>query len=89
MKMLLLSTYPQNVKLAWNQHAPYNRYCFTESGQQALAGCVAIAAAQALTVLQPSNFPGITSWEEIVKPNPSAAATDEIAHSCSLHRTGN
>lgn len=67
-------------KVAWNQHAPYNRYCFTESGQQALAGCVAIAAAQALTVLQPSNFPGITSWEEIVKPNPSAAATDEIAH---------
>ena len=42
-------------KVAWDQNAPYNRYCFTESGQQALAGCVAIATAQALTVLQPSN----------------------------------
>lgn len=67
-------------KVAWDQDAPYNRYCYTSTGQQAVAGCVAIAAGQALTVLQPNNFPGITSWEEIVKPYPSAAAIDEIAH---------
>ncbi|MBF1456323.1 MAG: C10 family peptidase [Prevotella nigrescens] len=66
-------------KVAWHQRTPYNRYCFTSSGKQALAGCVAIAAAQALTVLQPNNFPGITSWEEIVKPYPSEATIDEIA----------
>ena len=66
-------------KVAWHQRAPYNMYCLTPSGKQAKAGCVAVAAAQALTVLRPNNFPGITSWEEIIKPNPNAATIDKIA----------
>ena len=66
-------------KVAWHQEEPYNMYCLTPSGKQAKAGCVAVAAAQALTVLQPNNFPGITSWEEIIKPYPNAATIDKIA----------
>ncbi|WP_311442426.1 C10 family peptidase [Hoylesella enoeca] len=65
-------------KVWWHQEAPYNKYCFTSKGEQALAGCVAIAGAQALTVLRPE-LPMITSWDEVIKENPSATAQDEIA----------
>lgn len=65
-------------KVYWDQIAPYNKYCFTKNGEQALAGCVAVAAAQALTVLRPQmNI--ISSWDEVVKETPSAKAMDEIA----------
>lgn len=40
-------------KVCWDQDPPYNKYCYTNDGQQAAAGCVAIAGAQALSVLQP------------------------------------
>ena len=43
-----------------------------------MAGCVAIAGAQALTVLRPS-VPEITSWDEVVKAYPTTKAQDEIA----------
>lgn len=62
----------------WHQGSPYNRYCFTSKGEQAVAGCVAIAGAQAMTVLRP-NVPEISSWEEVVKDAPSEKAQDEIA----------
>lgn len=62
----------------WNQRYPYNKYCFTSKGEQALAGCVAIAGAQAMTVLQP-NVPQISSWEEVTKTSPSSKSLDEIA----------
>lgn len=65
-------------KVYWNQRSPYNKYCFTSKNEQALAGCVAIAGAQALTVLRPS-VPEITSWDEVVKEYPTTKAQDEIA----------
>ena len=65
-------------KVYWNQRYPYNKYCFTSDNKQAVAGCVAIAGAQALTVLRPS-VPEITSWDEVVKEYPTAKAQDEIA----------
>lgn len=40
-------------KVWWSQDAPYNYYCKDSDGNTAKAGCVAIAGAQALTVLQP------------------------------------
>ena len=65
-------------KVSWHQNYPYNKYCFTKNGEQAVAGCVAIAGAQALTVLRPK-MEQITSWDEVVKTYPSYQATDEIA----------
>lgn len=65
-------------KVYWGQGYPYNKYCFTSDGKQAAAGCVAIAGAQAATVLRPK-FSMITSWDEAIKKYPSNAATDEIA----------
>lgn len=52
-------------KVYWHQHAPFNKYCFTDKGAQAVAGCVAIAGAQALTVLQPRE-PLISSWDAVI-----------------------
>jgi len=65
-------------KVAWHQNSPYNKYCFTSDGKQAMAGCVAIAGAQALTILRPI-WPNITSWDDIVKENPTVSTIDEIA----------
>lgn len=74
----LLSCSPK-CKVHWSQGAPYNKYCFTTDGKQAVAGCVAIAGAQALTVLQPQMPSLITSWSEVTKDSPSSNATEEIA----------
>ncbi|MCO6026139.1 C10 family peptidase [Prevotella cerevisiae] len=65
-------------KVSWDQDPPYNKYCYTNDGQQALAGCVAIAGAQALSVLRPK-MSMITSWDEVTKQYPTAEAIDEIA----------
>lgn len=66
-------------KVYWHQRWPYNKYCKTSKNEQAVAGCVAIAGAQAFTVLRP-NIPEITSWDEVTKKNPTEEAQDEIAH---------
>lgn len=65
-------------QVVWHQGEPYNIYCDTKDGKQALAGCVAIAGAQALTVLRPK-MDMITSWDEIVAKDPSYDAMIEIA----------
>lgn len=65
-------------KVYWHQRAPYNKYCKTSKGEEALAGCVAIAGAQALTVLRPF-VPEISSWAEVSKDQLSAKAQDEVA----------
>lgn len=65
-------------KVSWTQNSPYNKYCFTKDGKQALAGSVAVAGAQALTVLRP-HISFVSSWEDIIKPFPSSKAADEIA----------
>ncbi|MCR4773314.1 MAG: C10 family peptidase [Prevotella sp.] len=68
-------------KVSWHQYSPYNNDCPIINGKHALAGCVAIAGAQALTVLRP-NIDYITSWDEIVKDDfyRSYAATKEISN---------
>ena len=38
----------------WNQTSPFNKYCFTTDGQDAYAGCVAIAVAQIMFHYQKS-----------------------------------
>lgn len=41
--------YPNKIHTKWGQGHPYNQYCFTSSGEKALAGCLPVAFAQALT----------------------------------------
>lgn len=52
----------------WGQGAPYNMYCFTETNEQAVAGCIAIATAQICAYHQwPEEFNGhVYDWEAIL-----------------------
>lgn len=40
------------IKVNWNQSAPYNKYCPSNSSGTAVVGCVAVAMAQAMSVAQ-------------------------------------
>lgn len=64
-------------KVAWHQGAPYNKYCPLIDGQRAAAGCVAIAGAQAITVLQPP-MPAVKSWETLINATPWDTDTTAI-----------
>lgn len=47
----------------WHQNAPFNKYCFTSNGSQALVGCTAVATAQILTYHQyPKQIDGETYY---------------------------
>lgn len=35
----------EKIDLKWHQDSPFNKYCFTDAGEQALAGCVPVAVA--------------------------------------------
>lgn len=57
----------------WNQHYPFNRYCFTEDGSQAVVGCVALSTAQLMSYFK---FPEEYNrhkydWEDIVSNHDS------------------
>lgn len=53
----------------WYQDFPFNYYCPIKDGNRTQAGCVAIAGAQALTVLRP-NEPIISSWDAVINEDP-------------------
>ena len=63
----MLSMYRRN----WDQHAPFNEYCFTDDGEQALVGCTAIAVAQIMAYHKwPEQYGGYTfDWDEINNGN--------------------
>ena len=63
----MLSMYQRN----WDQHAPFNEYCFTDDGEQALVGCTAIAVAQIMAYHKwPEQYGGYTfDWDEINNGN--------------------
>lgn len=63
----MLTTYQRN----WNQIAPFNEYCFTDDGEQALVGCTAVAAAQIMAYYNwPEQYGGYTfDWDEINNGN--------------------
>ena len=44
-----VTDYPVKLIQKWGQRSPYNKYCFTADGKQALAGCLPVAFAQVLT----------------------------------------
>lgn len=68
----------------WGQGAPYNTFCFTSEGEQALAGCGAIAVAQVLGCHRyPSNYNGrVIHWDEIMMSEQPVTdiACDDLAY---------
>ena len=68
------------VQTTWNQDAPYNNECYTKSGERALAGCSAIAAAQIIAFNQhpsPSTVAKTyiaSSWDELINFDYSTTA---------------
>lgn len=59
---------PKLLSTKWGQFYPYNMYCFTNTGEQAVAGCVAIAGAQLMAYYQyPSSYNNhIYYWNNIL-----------------------
>ena len=59
--------YPR-VKIKIGQSTPYNKYCFTSDGQQAVAGCVAIALVQLISANKyPSTIGGqFVDWDTLI-----------------------
>jgi hypothetical protein len=59
--------YPNKLYCKWGQDAPYNKYCLTPDGKQAVAGCLPVAVAQALTYFKyPSKINDYTiHWEHL------------------------
>jgi len=51
----------------WHQRSPYNKFCFTTDGQQAVAGCVPLAMAQIMAYHKKPNSYGSHTyhWENI------------------------
>lgn len=64
----------------WSQNAPYNKYCFTKSGVQSVAGSVAVAMATIMAYNQsPSKVGNLNiNWSQ-VWPNGNSNATDVVA----------
>lgn len=64
----IISTYTSEksalLKTAWHQYSPYNKFCFTQDGMQALAGCGPIAMGQVMAYYKkPAQFNGhIYDW---------------------------
>lgn len=60
---------PYNVNRKWDQLAPFNKYCYTVSGQQAPVGCVAVATGMIMAHHQwPNSMGGYSlNWSEINK----------------------
>lgn len=68
---------PEMINISWHQEAPFNWFCPTIAGKHTLAGCPAIAVAQAMAYYQyPSEltltYPGHTvdrislAWQEMI-----------------------
>lgn len=59
----MLTTYQRN----WNQVAPFNKYCYTSTGEEAQVGCTAVAAAQIMAYHKWPEQYGIYTfdWDEI------------------------
>lgn len=78
-----VTTYPTKLIQNWGQYAPYNKYCFTSDGLQAVAGCIPVALAQALTYYKyPSTINGrYINWNNTNCITPTSEAEKEtVAH---------
>lgn len=81
----LVYNVPPLLHTRWHQQAPYNNYCFTSDGQQAVAGCGAIATGQVVGYHRyPSTFVNHTyNWDAIMQydsiPSTDITACNSVA----------
>lgn len=84
----------------WDQIDPYNKFCFTKTGEKAVVGCVALAAGQVMAIMRwPNIWPvnGLTwgesytfNWDLIQNGCAGSGWTDSIARLLEiLGRSGN
>jgi hypothetical protein len=64
-------------KTNWHQNSPYNEKCVDKKGDKIAAGCIAIAGAQALSVLRP-NMSFISDWPMVCLDGEDHAYLNEI-----------
>lgn len=71
---------PALLSTEWGQGYPYNLYCFTSDGSQALAGCMAIATAQIVAYYSyPSSYSNhIYDWNSILQSS-NVSPTNQYA----------
>lgn len=63
----------------WHQEDPYNKYCFTDTGEQALVGCVAIAVGQIMYYWGNSiSFPDLNLDWDFIKNNSTSPESEDI-----------
>lgn len=78
------SIIPPLLATRWGQHAPFNYFCFTSSGEQAVAGCVPVSIAKiAAFHRSPSSYNGhIYDWDEILTSTvpTSSIGRESVAH---------
>ena len=78
------SIIPPLLTTQWGQLAPFNTYCFTANGQQAVAGCVPVSIAQiSAFYAYPSGYNAhLYDWEEIMASSvpTSVAGRESVAH---------
>ena len=67
--------YDCSLPTRWHQDSPYNNYCFTDGGDQAVAGCVAIAMAQIMAYHQ---HPATYNWEAMLEDAPYVYLWDAV-----------
>ena len=67
----------------WGQHAPYNKFCFTSTGEQAVTGCLAIAVAQIAAYYQhPTSFNGHSyDWDAILSADTVSVSDVQASNS--------
>lgn len=71
-------TYPLILKVPsrWSQKSPYNKYCFTASGDTALVGCAAVAIGMIMSYYSwPSSIDGQRLNWNLIKQSASANQT--------------
>jgi len=81
---ILSIEYPK-CKTWWHQLSPYNQKCKDKNGNTLPAGCIAVAGAQALSVLRPS-LSFISDWPAVISAGISSSYVDEI--STLIHEVG-
>lgn len=84
-----VTEYPVKLIQNWGQHSPYNKYCFTYNGLQAVAGCLPVALAQTLTYYEyPATINGYSiNWSKTKCSTPTTEAEkDAVARL--IHEVG-
>lgn len=84
------SIIPYLVQTKWGQKTPYSDFCFTNTGAQALAGCVPVALAQVVAFHQfPSSACGHTYyWSDILSGTSPQTSTGRTSVAHLVHDIG-